>query len=203
LTNVQLLEHELDKNPFRQFARWFEAAKEKQPDYADAMTVSTCGSDGVVSSRVALLKHFDEHGFVFFTNYNSRKGAQLSENPRISLCFLWTSLERQVRVEGVAVKTTGEESDSYFATRPRGSQLGAWASCQSRVIPGRGDLDQRFRDLEATYRDRPVPRPPHWGGYRVIPVEIEFWQGRADRLHDRFVYRLREPKDWIIERLSP
>ena len=104
---------------------------------------------------------------------------------------------------GVAVKTTAEESDAYFATRPRGSQLGAWASNQSAVIPGRGDLDQRFHELEANYRDRPVPRPPHWGGYRVIPGEIEFWQGRTDRLHDRFVYRLREPKDWIIERLSP
>jgi len=203
LTRVQLTEQDLDKNPFHQFSRWFEDARQAQPEYADAMTVSTCGSDGVVSSRIALLKHFDEHGFVFFTNYNSRKGTQLSENPRISLCFFWQSLERSVRIEGVAVKTTTEESDAYFATRPRGSQLGAWASCQSRVIPGRGDLDQRFRELENTYRDRPVPRPPHWGGYRVIPVEIEFWQGREDRLHDRFVYRLREPKDWVIERLSP
>lgn len=203
MTRVQLTEQDLDKNPFHQFSRWFEDARQAQPEYADAMTVSTCGSDGVVSSRIALLKHFDEHGFVFFTNYNSRKGTQLSENPRISLCFFWQSLERSVRIEGVAVKTTTEESDAYFATRPRGSQLGAWASCQSRVIPGRGDLDQRFRELENTYRDRPVPRPPHWGGYRVIPVEIEFWQGREDRLHDRFVYRLREPKDWVIERLSP
>lgn len=203
MTRVQLTEQDLEKNPFHQFSRWFEEARQAQPEYVDAMTVSTCGSDGVVSSRIALLKHFDEHGFVFFTNYNSRKGTQLSENPRISLCFFWPSVERSVRIEGVAVKTTTEESDAYFATRPRGSQLGAWASCQSRVIPGRGDLDQRFHELENTYRDRTVPRPPHWGGYRVIPVEIEFWQGREDRLHDRFVYRLREPKDWVIERLSP
>jgi len=203
LTNAALLENDLDKNPFRQFARWFAEAQQAQPLLTEAMTVSTCGSDGIVSSRVCLLKDFDERGFVFYTNYNSRKGAQITENPRLSLCFFWATLERQVRVEGAAVKTTAEEADAYFATRPRGSQLGAWASNQSAVIPGRGDLDQRARDLEANYGDRPVPRPPHWGGYRVIPLEIEFWQGRLDRLHDRFVYRLREPKDWIIERLSP
>lgn len=198
-----LLESDLDKSPFTQFGRWFEEAKREQPQLPEAMTVSTCGSDGIVSSRVCLLKGVDEHGFVFFTNYNSRKGAQLSENPRVSLCFFWPVLDRQVRVEGVAVKTTSEESDDYFATRPRGSQLGAWASHQSVVIPDRGDLELRFRELETNYRDRPVPRPPHWGGFRVIPVELEFWQGRPDRLHDRFVYRLREPKDWIIERVSP
>jgi pyridoxamine 5'-phosphate oxidase len=203
LSTAALLENDLEKNPFAQFSRWFEEAKRQQPLHHEAMTVSTCGSDGIVSSRVSLLKSFDGRGFVFYTNYNSRKGQQISDNPRVSLCFHWPALERQVRVEGVAVKTTAEEADAYFATRPRGSQLGAWASSQSTVIPGRGDLDQRFRELEANYRDRPVPRPPHWGGYRVIPVEIEFWQGRADRLHDRFVYRLREPKDWVIERLSP
>jgi pyridoxamine 5'-phosphate oxidase len=203
LTTAGLLESDLEKSPFRQFGRWFEEARQRETMPDGAMTVSTCGSDGIVSSRTALLKGFDEHGFVFYTNFNSRKGTQISENPRVSLCFYWPALERQVRVEGVAVKTTAEESDAYFATRPRGSQLGAWASCQSTVIPGRGDLDQRFRELEANYRDRPVPRPPHWGGYRIIPVEIEFWQGRPDRLHDRFVYRLREPKDWVIERLSP
>ena len=198
-----LLEHELEKSPFRQFARWFDEAKQRQPQLPEAMTVSTCGEDGVVSSRTALLKSFDEHGFVFFTNYNSRKGRQLSENARCSLCFFWPVLDRQIRVEGVAVKTTSEESDAYFASRPRGSQLGAWASNQSSVIAGRGDLDARFAELETLYKERQIPRPPHWGGYRVIPVEIEFWYGRADRLHDRFVYRLREPKDWVIERLSP
>lgn len=202
MNTAALLDTDLDKNPIQQFARWFEEAKQKQPQFPEAMTVSTA-SEGMVTSRVCLLKGFDEHGFVFFTNYNSRKGTQISENPRVSLCFFWPVLDRQVRVDGVAVKTTAEESDAYFATRPRGSQIGAWASCQSAVIPGRGDLDQRFRELEANYTERQIPRPPHWGGYRVIPVEIEFWQGRPDRLHDRFVYRLREPKDWIIERLSP
>jgi pyridoxamine 5'-phosphate oxidase len=202
LTHVALLEADLDKSPFAQFARWFEEARVAEPHMPEAMTVSTC-LNNTVSSRVCLLKEFDERGFVFFTNYSSRKGAQISENPRVALCFHWPALARQVRIEGAAVKTTEEESDAYFATRPRGSQLGAWASQQSSVLFGRADLDQRFHDLDATYRERPVPRPPHWGGYRVIPLEIEFWQGRADRLHDRFVYRLREPKDWVIERLAP
>ncbi|HVR39394.1 MAG TPA: pyridoxamine 5'-phosphate oxidase [Thermoanaerobaculia bacterium] len=201
--NAHLLENELDPNPFTQFGRWFEEAKQHQPLLPEAMTVATC-ADGVVSARVCLLKEFGEHGFVFFTNYHSHKAEQIHENPRVALCFYWAVLERQVRVDGVAVKVTEEESDEYWATRPRGSQIGAWTSSQSAVIScGRGDLEQRFHEIDTTYRDLPIPRPPHWGGYRVIPVELEFWQGRADRLHDRMRYRLREPKDWIIERLAP
>ena len=203
MNTTPLLDSDLEKNPFVQFARWFDEARQRIPDLPEAMTVSTCSTSGVVTSRVCLLKGFDEHGFVFYTNYSSRKGVQIAENPRASLCFFWAPLERQVRIEGAVVKTTEQESDAYFASRPRGSQVGAWASHQSAVIPGRGDLDRRFSEIEAAYRERQIPRPPHWGGYRVIPLEIEFWQGRADRLHDRFVYRLREPKDWIIERLSP
>jgi pyridoxamine 5'-phosphate oxidase len=203
VTSPALLESDLDKNPFLQFGRWFDEAKAATLPQPEAMTVATCGSNGVVTARVCLLKDFDDHGFVFYTNYNSQKGQQISENPRVALVFFWSTLERQIRIEGAAVKTTSEEADAYFETRPRGSQLGAWASSQSTVIPDRGDLEHRMREMESNYRDRPVPRPPHWGGYRVIPVEFEFWQGRADRLHDRFVYRLREPKDWIIERLSP
>ena len=203
MSSQPLVDNDLDPSPLRQFERWFEEAKQQQPRHPEAMTVSTASQDGVVSSRICLLKGLDQHGFVFFTNYNSRKAGQISENPRVSLCFFWSVLDRQVRVEGAAVKVTEEESDAYFATRPRGSQLGAWASNQSTVIPGRGDLEHRFHELETTYRDRPVPRPPHWGGFRVIPLEIEFWQGRDDRLHDRFIYRLREHKDWVIERLSP
>jgi pyridoxamine 5'-phosphate oxidase len=200
----ELRETDLDASPFVQFGRWFEEAKQRQPQMHEAMTVATVGEDGTVSARVSLLKSFDHNGFVFFTNYNSRKAEDIRFNPRIALSFYWASLERQVRVEGVAIKVTEEESDAYFATRPRGSQIGAWASEQSRVLMGgRGDLDKRFRELDATYKGRTVPRPPHWGGYRVIPTAIEFWQGREDRLHDRFVYRLREPKDWVIERLSP
>jgi pyridoxamine 5'-phosphate oxidase len=203
VNSTPLLENDLDKSPFVQFGRWFDEARQKIAELPESVTVSTCDLEGHVTSRVCLLKGFDEHGFVFFTNYNSRKGAQITENPRASLCFFWAALDRQVRVDGAVVKTTEQESDAYFATRPRGSQVGAWASQQSCVIPGRGDLDRRFAEIEGTYRERQIPRPPHWGGYRVIPIEIEFWQGRPDRLHDRFVYRLREPKDWIIERLSP
>ncbi len=200
---LQLLEADLDPNPFTQFSRWFEEAKQSQPLHPEAMTVASVGSDGRVSARVCLLKDFNEHGFTFYTNYHSMKGEQISANPRVALCFYWPVMERQVRIEGVVVKVAEEESDEYFAIRPRGSQLGAWASDQSHVISGRAGLDARVHELEEAYRDRPVPRPPHWGGYRVIPVWIEFWQGRMDRLHDRFSYKLREPKDWIIDRLSP
>ena len=199
----QLLESDLDPNPFVQFERWFEDAKRAQPEMPEAMTLATADAEGSVSARIVLLKSFDARGFVFFTNYNSRKSSQLRDNPRAALVFYWPATERQVRIEGAVVKTTEEESDAYFATRPRGSQLGAWASEQSRVIAGRGDLDERFRQMDSTYRDVTIPRPPHWGGYRLIPITIEFWQGRADRLHDRFAYRLREAKDWVIERMAP
>ena len=202
VNTTPLLENDLAKNPIVQFSRWFDEARQKIADLPEAMTLSTC-ANGVVMSRIVLLKSFDDHGFVFYTNYHSRKAQQITENPRVSLCFFWPALDRQVQIQGAVVKTTEQEADAYFATRPRGSQIGAWASSQSTVIPGRGDLDRRFAEIEANYRERQIPRPPHWGGYRVIPIEIEFWQGRADRLHDRFVYRLREPKDWIIERLSP
>ncbi|HUP47389.1 MAG TPA: pyridoxamine 5'-phosphate oxidase [Thermoanaerobaculia bacterium] len=199
----ELKESDLDPDPIVQFERWFAEAKEVQPEFPEAMSVATCGTDGVVSARICLLKEVDRRGFVFYTNFESRKGEQIHENPHVSLCFFWPLLGRQVRVEGVAVKVAEEESEAYFATRPRGSQLGAWASHQSRVVMGRGDLDASFAEMEAAYRDRDVPRPPHWGGYRVIPTWIEFWQGREDRLHDRFAYTLRHGEDWVIERLSP
>lgn len=200
----ELKETDLHSDPIEQFRRWFEEARARQPEFPEAMTMASCGADAEVSARICLLKSFDQHGFVFYTNYKSRKAGQMRENPRVALCFFWPVLGRQVRVEGAAVKVTEDESDAYFATRPRGSQLGAWASNQTEVLRGgRGDLDGRYAELDATYKDKPVPRPPHWGGYRVIPTSIEFWQGRDDRLHDRFVYRLREPRDWTIERLSP
>jgi len=198
-----LLETELDPNPFAQFARWFEEARAAVKELPESMMLATANRDGEVSVRAVLLKEFDERGFVFFTSYNSRKGAQIHDNPRAALAFWWPPLERQVRIEGAAVRVTEEESDAYWATRPRGSQLGAWASEQSRVIAGRGDLDARFEELSKCYREGAIPRPPHWGGYRVIPILFEFWQGRPDRLHDRFAYRLRDAKDWVIERLSP
>jgi pyridoxamine 5'-phosphate oxidase len=201
---MPLLETELDPDPFVQFERWFEDAKGAGIVMPESMTVATSGLDGDVAARVCLLKSFDHRGFVFFTNYCSRKGKQIHDNPRAALVFWWHALERQLRIEGAVVRTTEEESDAYFATRPRGSQLGAWASEQSRVLAGRGALDARFEELSTTYRDVPIPRPPHWGGYRVIPLLFEFWQGRADRLHDRFWYRLRnDVKDWVVERLSP
>lgn len=199
----QLLEQDLDPSPFAQFKRWFDEACATQQPLPESMTLATASPDGAVAARIVLLKAFDEHGFVFFTNYNSPKGSQLHENPRAALVFWWPPPDRQVRIEGAVCRVTEQESDAYWTTRPRGSQLGAWTSEQSRVIAGRGDLDERFAELAATYHDRPIPRPPHWGGYRVIPTMFEFWQGRPDRLHDRFCYRLRDAKDWIIERLSP
>ena len=198
-----LLESDLDADPFAQFGRWFDEAKAAVKELPECMMLATASHDGEVSVRAVLLKEFDERGFTFFTNYNSRKSTQMHDNPRAALAFWWPPLERQVRIEGAVVRTTEEESDIYFATRPRGSQLGAWASEQSKVIAGRGDLDARFEELSKCYREGAIPRPPHWGGYRVIPTLFEFWQGRADRLHDRFCYRLRDANDWVIERLSP
>jgi pyridoxamine 5'-phosphate oxidase len=200
---MPLDETDLDPDPFAQFARWFDEAKAAVKDLPEGAMLATSTQEGEVSVRVVLLKSFDEHGFVFYTNYNSRKGAQIHDNPRAALALWWPQLERQVRIEGGIVRTTEEESNAYFATRPRGSQLGAWASEQSKVIAGRGDLDARFEELSKCYPEGTIPRPPHWGGYRVIPIYFEFWQGRVDRLHDRFGYRLREANDWIIERLSP
>jgi len=199
----ELNESDLHSDPFAQFGRWFDEAKAAVRDLPEGMILATASSDGEVSARTVLLKDFDHRGFVFYTNYNSEKAGQIHDNPRAALTFWWPALERQVRIEGAVVRTTEEESDAYFATRPRGSQIGAWASEQSKVIAGRGDLDARFEELTRTYQDRPIPRPPHWGGYRVIPIVFEFWQGRADRLHDRFRYRLRDAKDWVVERLSP
>ena len=198
-----LMDSDLDPDPFVQFGRWFEEARGAIKDLPETMMVATSTREGEVSVRAVLLKEFDQHGFVFYTNYNSRKGAQIHDNPRAALAFWWPPLERQVRIEGAVVRVTEEESDVYFATRPRGSQLGAWASEQSKVIAGRGDLDARFEELEKCYPEGAIPRPPHWGGYRVIPILFEFWQGRPDRLHDRFAYRLRDAQDWVIERLSP
>ena len=198
-----LRETDFAADPLEQFRRWYAEAEAAEIRAPHAMALATAAPTGAPSVRMVLLKDVDGDGFVFFTGYASRKGGELDANPQAALLFYWDPLGRQIRVEGRVERVPPEESDAYFATRPRGSQLGAWASNQSSVIPGRGDLEHRFHELETTYRDLPVPRPPHWGGFRVIPVEIEFWQGRPDRLHDRFVYRLREHKDWIIERLSP
>jgi pyridoxamine 5'-phosphate oxidase len=166
------------------------------------MTLATASRDGVPSARIVLLKGVDERGFTFFTDYRSRKGAELTENPLAALTFLWKEIERQVRIMGAVSRVSAEESEAYFRTRPPGSQLGAWASTQSAVIASRAELDQRLQEVTARFASGDVPLPPHWGGFRVVPDEIEFWQGRQNRLHDRLRYT-REQSGWTIVRLSP
>lgn len=197
-----LSESELDPDPIRQFQRWFDEATSAGLIEPNAMTLATATRDGHPSARMVLLKGFDARGFVFYTNYESRKGGELEQNPQAALVFFWVELERQVRVEGRVERAAPEESDAYFASRPLGSQIGAWASAQSRVIAGREPLERRTAELEDEYAGREVPRPSQWGGYRVVPHVIEFWQGRPSRLHDRLRYRQKDG-GWIVERLSP
>ncbi|MGK7926065.1 MAG: pyridoxamine 5'-phosphate oxidase [Spirulina sp.] len=198
-----LSETDADRDPIQQFKVWFEAAIAAEVPDANAMTLATATPEGKPMARIVLLKGFDHRGFAFYTNYNSRKGRQLQANPYASLVFWWQPLERQVRIEGRVEKVSDEESDLYFASRPLGSQLGAWASEQSQAIGDREVLEQRFRDLEAKYAGREIPRPPHWGGFRVIPEAMEFWQGRPSRLHDRLCYRWQQDGTWLRERLAP
>jgi pyridoxamine 5'-phosphate oxidase len=198
-----LNEADVDPDPIRQFRRWFEHALAAQVPEPNAMTLATAGPDGRPSARVVLLKGCDEAGFTFFTNYESHKGRELTANPWASLVFFWVELARQVRVEGTAERVLPAESDAYFRSRPLGSQLGAWASHQSEVLAGRAVLEQRLAQLVQQYAGQEVPRPPYWGGFRVQPVEIEFWQGRPNRLHDRLLYRRAVPEGYCIERLSP
>jgi pyridoxamine 5'-phosphate oxidase len=199
---MELKEGDLKEDPIEQFHTWFDEAKTSISDRPEAMTLATAGKDGKPSARIVLLKDFDARGFVFYTNYNSDKGEDLAGNPFAALVFWWPPLDRQVRVQGAVEKISRAESETYFATRPRGSQIGAWASDQSSVIAGRGDLEQRAREMEHTYDRVEIPCPPFWGGYRVAPTHVEFWQGRSDRLHDRFCYH-QTGDNWSIERLSP
>ncbi|HTL89100.1 MAG TPA: pyridoxamine 5'-phosphate oxidase [Leptolyngbya sp.] len=201
-TQQTLDETDIDPNPFQQFQRWFDQAVKAELPEPNAMTVATASKDGIPAARIVLLKAVDDRGFTFFTNYNSSKGKELEANPQAALVFLWTELERQVRIVGTVEKISAEESDSYFYSRPQGSRFGAWASEQSEVIPNRDILEQKLAALKVEYVDRDVPRPPHWGGFRVIPREIEFWQGRSSRLHDRLRYQHRD-QGWLIDRLSP
>ncbi|HEX6106657.1 MAG TPA: pyridoxamine 5'-phosphate oxidase [Gemmatimonadales bacterium] len=200
---ARLDERDVSHDPIVEFSRWFAEAREAEVPEPNAMTLATAAPDGAPSARIVLLKAFDEQGFVFFTDYRSRKGAELEANPRAGLVFYWGELERQVRITGRVSRTSPEESEEYFRSRPLGSRLGAWVSHQSRVIPGRAVLEADLRAVEARFPNGDVPLPPHWGGYRVRPDQIEFWQGRESRLHDRIRYVRDGGKGWRVERLSP
>jgi len=199
----KLSENEILDDPFKQFHKWWDEALRSEIEEANAMTLATASGDGIPSARIVLLKGFDEKGFVFFTNYESYKGMQLLENPRACLVFFWKELERQVRITGLVQKTSEHESDEYFETRPESSRIGAIASPQSRVITDRKWLEEIEMNLKAQFTAMEIRRPAHWGGYRVKPVNIEFWQGRPNRLHDRIQYTLQEDGSWKIERLAP
>ncbi|MEM9138011.1 MAG: pyridoxamine 5'-phosphate oxidase [Cyanobacteria bacterium P01_F01_bin.42] len=202
-TRAGLQENEVEENPINQFQLWFDAAVAAELPEPNAMTLSTVSSSGRPSGRIVLLKGLDQRGFVFYTNYTSRKGQELASQAWASLVFVWLPLERQVRIEGAVERVSQEETEQYFYSRPRSSQLGAWASDQSAEIRDRQVLEDRLSQLERQYADRPIPRPPHWGGLRVKPDLIEFWQGRPSRLHDRICYQKQSDGAWSIMRLAP
>ena len=193
---------DVNANPILQFEKWFKEAVEAKVNEPNAMTVATATADGKPSARILLLRNFDENGFVFYTNYTSRKGGEILKNPYASLLFFWPELERQVRIEGEMTKQSAEESDKYFNSRPRESKLGAWTSEQSRVVASRKDLDEEYEKISQKYPGENIPRPIYWGGYILNPTSIEFWQGRPSRLHDRLLYT-KEKDSWKIERLAP
>ena len=202
-TKGRLIASEVPPNPIILFRDWFDEVQSKGKEQeTNAMTLSTQQSDGGVASRVVLLKEVSDEGFVFYTNYNSSKGQSIEHNNRVCISFFWQSMERQVIIQGTATKLPSEASDQYFQSRPRGSQLGAHVSNQSEVIESRSTLENRLKSLEDQYKNQPIPRPTHWGGYEVSPHSIEFWQGRTNRLHDRLVYK-QKSSTWVIERLSP
>jgi pyridoxamine 5'-phosphate oxidase len=198
-----LHESDVAANPFDQFRTWLDQALAAQLTQPLGMALATATANGRPSNRMVLLRGFDERGFVFFTNYGSRKAQELDSNPQAALVFYWAEMDRQVRIEGHVERISAAESDAYFQSRPRGSRLGAWASPQSQVIASRDVLDQRMEELLAKYGEDEIPRPPHWGGYRVIPAVIEFWQGEPNRLHDRLRYRRLDEHSWRLERLAP
>jgi pyridoxamine 5'-phosphate oxidase len=198
-----LREEDCNPDPFEQFTVWFQEALAAEVYETNAMTLATASSDGRPSARIVLLKGFDDDGFVFYTNYESRKGRDLAENPYAMLLFYWPELTRQVRVEGTVERVSREESNAYFQSRGELSRLGAWASKQSQVISGREALDERMSELIADYQGKDIPLPPFWGGYRLYPSSFEFWHGRPSRLHDRLYYTRKQDGTWHIARLSP
>jgi len=202
-TQAELDEGSVSKNPFVQFEKWFEEAKNSEILEPNAMVLATADANGQPFQRTVLLKTYNQDGFVFYTNYESRKSQQIIGNPRVSLNFPWYSLERQVTITGTAQKVSSKESLTYFLTRPRGSQLGAWVSNQSEVISSRSILEMKLAEMTNKFKEGKIPLPDHWGGYRVIPDSIEFWQGRPNRLHDRILFEWNENDDWNIKRLSP
>jgi pyridoxamine 5'-phosphate oxidase len=194
---------DLDSDPLRQFQKWFEQALKAGIREPNAMVLATASGTGQPSTRIVLLKGIDERGFAFFTNYESRKAVELDTNPRAALNFPWVDLERQVNVIGEVTKISAQESEAYFRSRPRGNRLGAWASRQSEVITDRSVIETRMEELASKYTDDSIPMPPYWGGFRLSPSEIEFWQGRPNRLHDRFRYLRQSSGLWKVNRLSP
>jgi len=203
MTDETLDERSVERDPIKQFKLWFDSAVAAKLPLPEAMSLATVTRDSKPTSRMVLLKSFDNDGFVFYTNYLSAKAKDMKTNPNVALTFFWPQLEKQVRIEGTVAKTSADESRRYFEVRPRESQIGAWASAQSEVISGRDELERRQAELEETYRDQPVPWPKHWGGYRLNPDRIEFWKGRVGRLHDRIVYERQSDDSWSIKRLAP
>lgn len=196
-------EKEANSDPIGQFTEWWQEAIAAEIDEVNAMTLATASANGMPDARIVLLKEYDSKGFVFFTNYTSSKGHQLEENPRASLVFFWKELERQVRISGTAERVSDVESDEYYNSRPEGSRIGAWASPQSQVIESREWLDAEDLKYREIFRSKPIVRPAHWGGYRIKPIHIEFWQGRPSRLHDRLSYTKDNQGNWVMKRLAP
>lgn len=198
-----LLESDMDVNPIKQFDKWWQQAIESNIDEVNAMTLATVNEHGAPSARIVLLKDYGEEGFVFFTNYQSAKGNNIQTNSNVALVFFWKELERQIRIEGVAQKISDQQSDGYYHSRPTESKIGAWASPQSQKIESREVLENNFRKTEINFKDQDIKRPPHWGGYKVLPNKIEFWQGRPGRLHDRIEYSKKKEGNWTFIRLAP
>jgi pyridoxamine 5'-phosphate oxidase len=197
-----LTENDIAPDAIEQFTRWWDDAVKSEIFEVNAMTLATSTKNGTPSARIVLLKGYDERGFIFFTNYESQKGKDLAENPNAALVFFWKEIERQIRIEGVVEKTTAQESDEYFSSRPAGSRIGAWASPQSSIIENRQILELNTERYAEEFKNS-IPRPPHWGGYRVMPLRLEFWQGRSNRLHDRIQYTKTADGSWKAERLAP